>query len=66
MFSTHTVGGKKVLEKVRQQEAESSQAEPGTDSGFTPTKWHFHKLKRVIKITRQVYIKAPLCVLFLI
>jgi hypothetical protein len=37
MFGTQTVG-KKVLEKVRQQEAETSQAEPGTDSGVTPSK----------------------------
>ena len=38
MFSTQAVGGKIVLEKVTQQEAESSQAEPGRDRGVTPTK----------------------------
>jgi hypothetical protein len=32
----------------------------------TPSKWHFHKLKRVIKIRRQVHIKASRCVLHLI
>ena len=46
-----------MLGKVRQHEAENSQAEHGTDSGVTPTKRSYHKFKSVIKITRQAHIK---------